>query len=111
MRVEISNYIIETDSLQFILKEKGIVQEGRLTKAENVGKEKEMTLGYYTKFEQALSAIPQEVLKTNDNIVIIKDKLDQIKADIEQIKEYPVIVVKEEPKVKIEESEGEEENE
>ena len=106
MRVEISNYIIETDSLQFILKEKGIVQEGRLTKAENVGKEKETTLGYYTKFEQALSAIPQEVLKTNDNIVIIKDKLDQIKADIEQIKEYPVIVVKSEKEEKeIEENE------
>ena len=111
MRVEISNYIIETDSLQFVLKEKGIVQEGRLTKAENVGKEKETTLGDYTKFEQALSAIPQEVLKGNDDIVIIKDKLSEIKADINQIKEYPVIVVKEEPKIKTEESEGEEENE
>ena len=94
MRVEISNYIIETDSLQFILKEKGIVQESRLTKAENVGKEKETTLGYYTKFEDALKAIPQEVLKSNDDINAIKDKLDQIKADIKQIKEYPVIVVK-----------------
>ena len=100
MRVEISNYIIETDSLQFILKKKGIVQEGRLTKAENIGKEKETTLGYYTKFEQALSAIPQEILKSNDDIVIIKDKLDQIKADIKQIKEYPVIVVKEEKETK-----------
>ena len=100
MRVEISNYIIETDSLQFILKEKGIVQESRLTKAENVGKEKETTLGYYTKFEQALSAIPQEVLKGNDDTVIIKDKLNQIKADIKQIKEYPVIVVKEEKETK-----------
>ena len=94
MKISIGDYIIETDSLQFILKEKGIVQEGRLTKAENVGKEKETTLGYYTKFEQALSAIPQEVLKGNDDIVIIKDKLSEIKAIIEQIKEYPVIVVK-----------------
>ena len=42
MRVEISNYIIETDSLQFILKEKGIVQEGRLTKAEK------LVQGYYS---------------------------------------------------------------
>ena len=94
MKISIGDYIIETDSLQFILKEKGIVQEGRLTKAENVGKEKETTLGYYTKFEQALSAIPQEVLKGNDDVNIIMDKLSEIKADIEQIKEYPVIVVK-----------------
>jgi hypothetical protein len=100
MKINIGDYIIETDSLQFTLKEKGIVQEGRMTKAENVGKEKETTLGYYTKFEQVLSAIPQEILKSNDDIVIIKDKLDQIKADIKQIKEYPVIEVKSEKEEK-----------
>ena len=111
MRVEISNYIIETDSLQFILKEKGIVQEGRLTNAENVGKEKKTTLGYYTKFEDALKAIPQEILKSNDDISEIRRQLDEIHDAILQITELPVIVVKEELKVKIEESEGEEENE
>ena len=91
MRVEISNYIIETDSLQFIIKEKGIVQEGRLTKAENVGKEKETTLGYYTKFEDVLKAIPQEVLKGNDDMNIIKDKLIEIKAVIEAIDITPQV--------------------
>ena len=111
MKINIGDYSITSDNLQFIVSRKNIVKEGVFTKEENIGKEVYKPIAYCCKFQEALSYIPNDVLKTNDDINIIKDKLDQIKADIEQIKEYPVIVVKEEPKVKIEESEGEEENE
>jgi hypothetical protein len=94
MKINIGRYTIESDNLQFIVKEKGIVQESRLTKAENVGKEKEKVVAYCTKFEDALKFIPQQVLKTNDDVVIIMDMLRRIQADIKAITEYPVIVVK-----------------
>lgn len=94
MKINIGEYLITSDNLQFIVSKKSIVQESRLTKAENVGKEKETAVGYCTKFEDALRFIPQHVLKTNDDIVIIMDKLTQIKADIKAITEYPVIEIK-----------------
>lgn len=93
MQIKIGEYLITSDSMQFIVKEIGIVQEGRFTKAENVGKEKETVKAYCTKFEEALRFIPQEVLRVNDDTNIIMDKLNQIKADIEQITEYPVIKI------------------
>jgi hypothetical protein len=100
MKINIGEYTIESDSLQFIVKEKGIVQESRLTKAENVGKEKEKVVAYCTRFEDALKFIPQQVLKTNDDIVIILEKLNQIQGDIKAITKYPVIEVKAEKEEK-----------
>lgn len=100
MKINIGEYTIESDNLQFIVKEKGIVQESKFTKAENVGKEKEKVVAYCTKFEDALKFIPQQVLKTNDDISVVMNMLRQIKADIKAITEYPVIVVKAEKEEK-----------
>lgn len=111
MKINVGDYQITSDSLQFIVSRKNIVKEGVFTKEENIGKEVYKPIAYCCKFQEALSYVPNDALKVNDDMNVIKDKLSEIKADIEQIKEYPVIVVKEEPKVKIEESEGEEENE
>ena len=109
MNIKIGDYQITSDSMQFIVNKISIVQERRLTKAENVGNETSKVIAYCGKFEEALRFIPQDVLKTNEDINIIKDKLEQIQRDIQAIKEYPVIFIKEEPKVKIisdEEMEG-----
>ena len=94
MKINIGDYQITSDSLQFIVSKKGIVQESRLTKAENVGNETIKPIAYCTKFDEALKFVPQDVLRSNDDINIIMDKLNQIHEDIKQIKEYPVIVVK-----------------
>lgn len=102
MKISIGDYLITSDNLQFIVNKKSIIQESRLTKAENVGNETIKPVAYCTKFEEALRFVPQDVLKSNDDINIIMDKLNEIKAIIEQIKEYPVIVVKEEKKFKFE---------
>jgi hypothetical protein len=100
MKISIGEYLITSDNLQFIVSKKGIVQESRLTKAENVGNEIIKPVAYCTKFEDALKFVPQHILKTNDDIVIIKDKLNQIHEDIKAITEYPVIVVKAEKEEK-----------
>jgi len=98
MNIKIENYLITSDSMQFIVNKIGTVQESRLTNAENVGKETSKVIGYMEKFEQVLNFIPNDVLKTNDDINIIMDKLNAIQGDIQAIKEYPVIFIKEEPK-------------
>lgn len=96
MKLQIGDYLIEADSLQFIVKEKGVIQESRFTKAENVGKEKEKAIAYCTRFEDALKFIPQEVLRTNNDIFIITHKLNQIQADIKALEHKPVIIIKQE---------------
>ena len=106
MKINIGDYQITSDNLQFIVSRKNIVKEGVFTKEENIGKEVYKPIAYCCKFQEALSYIPNDMLKTNDNIVIIKDKLDQIQEDIKAITEYPVIVVKAEKEEKeIEENE------
>lgn len=101
MNIKIGEYQITSDSMQFIVNKIGIVQESRLTKAENVGKETSRVVAYCSKFDEALRFIPNDVLKANDDISILIDKLSEIQADIKAIESYPVIVVKEEPKIKI----------
>ena len=106
MKINIGDYQITSDNLQFIVSRKNIVKEGVFTKEENIGKEVYKPIAYCCKFQEALSYIPNDVLKTNDDINIIMDKLNQIHEDIKQIKEYPVIVVKSEKEEKeIEENE------
>lgn len=111
MNITIGDYKIESDSMQFVVKKKRIVEESKRTKAENIGDERWIPIAYAVKFEQALLFVPQEALRDNDDIVVIKEKLDQIQADIKAIKTLPIIAVKEESKIDIEEVGEELENE
>lgn len=101
MNIKIGDYQITSDSIQFIVNKKSIVQAGVFTKAENIGKETFKPIAYCVEFEQALKYIPNDALKNNEDINTIINKLNSIQEDIQAIKEYPVIFIKEEPKVKI----------
>ena len=106
MKINIGDYQITSDNLQFIVSRKNIVKEGVFTKEENIGKEVYKPIAYCCKFQETLSYIPNDALKVNDDINVIKDKLDQMQEDIKAITEYPVIVVKAEKEEKeIEENE------
>lgn len=109
MKINIGNYQITSDSMQFIVNKIGTVQESRFTNSENVGKETIKPVAYCGKFEEALRYIPNDALKSSDDINIIKEKLDQISNDIKALTEYPVIFIKEEPKSKIDLEEVEKE--
>lgn len=113
MNIKIGDYQIESDSMQFVVIRKSIVKEGVFTKAENIGKETFKPVAYCNKFEETLKYIPNDTIKNNEDINIIIDKLNEIQRDIQAIKEYPVIFIKEEKKSKIdiEEIEGVTENE
>ena len=82
MKINIGDYLIETDERQFIVKAKKRVEESRFTKEENIGKEIYKPIAYCTSFNSALKFVPQDILKCNNEISIIMDKLKQIEADI-----------------------------
>lgn len=85
MKINIGDYLIETDERQFIVKAKKVVEESKLTKEENIGKEYWQPVAYCTTFDSALKFSPQQVLRGNNEIVVIKEKLVQIQADIKAL--------------------------
>ena len=78
MKINIGDYLIETDERQFIVKAKKTVEESRFTKEENIGKEYYQPIAYCTSLNSALKFIPQQVLRSNDDILVIKEKLEQM---------------------------------
>lgn len=85
MNIKIDDYLIESDGRQYIVKIKKIVEEGRLAKKENIGKEYWQPIAYCTSFNSALKFVPQQVLRSNDDINIVLDKLNKIERDIKHI--------------------------
>lgn len=85
MKINIGDYQITTDERQFVVSKKSIVQESRLTKAENVGKEVWRDIAYCTNLNSALKFLPQQAIRDNDDILVIKEKLEQIESDIKTI--------------------------
>ena len=106
MKINVGDYQITSDNLQFIVSRKNIIKEGVFTKEENIGKETWKPIAYCTKFDEALRFIPQDILRSNDDVSEIRRQLDEIHDAVLCIKEYPVIVVKAEKEEKeIEENE------
>lgn len=101
MNIKIGDYQVTSDSYQFIVNKIGIVQESRLTNPENVGKETLKVVAYCGKFDEALRFIPNDVLKCNDDINVIVEKLNEIQEDIKALEAYPVIVIKEDDEMTV----------
>ncbi len=96
MNIKVGDYQVTSDNMQFVVSRKSIIKDGTFTNSENIGKETSKVIGYMEKFDQALKFIPNDVIKDNDDINIIMDKLNAIQTDIQAIKEYPIIFIKEE---------------
>lgn len=88
MNIKIGEYQIESDSLQFIVKERKIKQDG-----EKKGEEYFVNKAYCCKFEDVLKFVCDDVLRSNDDISIIMDKLTQIQADIQALEYKPVVII------------------
>ena len=85
MNIKIGDYQITSDERQFIVNAKRVVKESKLTKGENIGKEYYQPIAYCTSFDSALKFIPQQVLRSNDGMLVIKHKLKQISEDIKAL--------------------------
>lgn len=90
MKVIIGDYLIETDERQFIVKSKKVIEDGKLTKKENIGKERWQPIAYCTTIDSALKFVPQQVLKTSDDILVIIEKLEQIDRDIKALNKLSI---------------------
>lgn len=98
MKINIADYLIETDERQFVVKINKTVTD---KESKNYGQPYVQNLAYCTTFNSALKFIPQQVLRSNNKISIIMDKLKQIEVDIDSLPkpikiEVEKIVVKKE---------------
>lgn len=106
MDIKIGDYQIVSDERQFVVKAtKKVTDE----KSENYGKDYMQNIAYCTSLDSALKFVPQQVLKSNNEISIIVDKLKQIEADIKALPKH-IKIAKEidNSKVLIDEEEYEE---
>lgn len=82
MNIKIGDYLIASDERQFVVK---VVKKVTDKESENYGKDYMQNVAYCTSFDSALKFIPQQVLRSENDILVIKEKLDQIKKDIEAL--------------------------
>lgn len=78
MKVTIGKFIIESDTRQYVVCEKCIVNAETATKEENIGKEYNKPIGYFNHLEGAYKFISERTVKTNDDVEIILNKLEEI---------------------------------
>ena len=84
MKIKLGDYSIETDERQFKVKK-------------YIGKDKDdkdlyKTLAYCTTLTGALKFIPQQVIRDNEDINVIKDKLTQIEQEMKILEELKKLV-------------------
>ena len=88
MIIKLSNeYKITTNSMEFVVQKMNIIVKGENTKAENVGKENWMPIGYYPKINQAIQCVSKHILLVNDDLDIIVSKLNEVDIKVEEIRE------------------------
>ena len=78
MKTTIGKFIIETDSRQYVVYERCIVNVGTATKEENIGNEYNKPIGYFNTLKSAYKFIGERTVKTNDDIETILNKLQEI---------------------------------
>lgn len=83
MRLDLGKYVIETDEVQFLVKEKRIVQPGKRTKKENVGKPVEKDLAYCSSFENALKFLSKRAFIDNEDIRDVVKETKVLQSKIE----------------------------
>ena len=78
MKTTIGKFIIETDSRQYVVYERCIVNVGATSKKENIGNEYNKPIGYFNTLKSAYKFIGERTVKTNDDIETILNKLQEI---------------------------------
>lgn len=78
MKTTIGKFIIETDSRQYVVYERCIVNVGATSKEENIGNEYNNPIGYFNTLKSAYKFIGERTVKTNDDIETILNKLQEI---------------------------------
>lgn len=83
MDIKVGDYKIISDERQFIVR---ITKKVTDKESKNYGETYEQNLAYVTTLEGALKFIPEQTIRSNDDIQTILKKLDKINEDIKKIK-------------------------
>jgi len=83
MKLDLGEFQVSTDSMQYIVSKKKTIKESRLTKKENIGKETLETVGYYSTLKGALKGIGNQIMLDNDNLQDILNKLAELNKSID----------------------------
>ncbi|EJO5347168.1 hypothetical protein NRP93_001241 [Clostridium botulinum] len=84
MVLQFQDYRVKTDSRQFVVQKRKVVQAGRFTKEENIGKEYWEDEAYCTSLNFALKLLRRKVLLDNDDLKVIVNKLNQLESKIDE---------------------------
>ncbi|KEI81173.1 hypothetical protein [Clostridium botulinum] len=84
MVLQFQDYRVKTDSRQFVVQKRKVVQAGRFTKKENIGKEYWEDEAYCTSLNFALKLLRKKVLLDNDDLKVIVNKLNQLESKIDE---------------------------
>lgn len=87
MKIDIGDYRIISDERQFIIQSVGYVTESKVTKKENIGKEKTKNIAYYRSFKNVLKYLANKIVLDNDDTKIILDKLNELERKIDNMEE------------------------
>ena len=87
MKIDIGDYRIISDERQFIIQSVGYVTESKVTKKENIGKEKTKNLAYYRSFKNVLKYLANKIVLDNDDTKIILNKLNELERKIDNMEE------------------------
>ena len=85
MKIKLGDYFIETDERQFKVKK-------YIGKDKDGEKDLYKTYAYCTTLTGALKFIPQQVIRDNEDINVIKDKLTQIEQEMKILEELKKLV-------------------
>lgn len=80
MKIKLEDYFIETDERQYKVRTK--------TGVDKDGNDTYKSIAYCTTLTGALKFIPEQVIRENDDISIVIDKLTQIEKEIKVVAEY-----------------------
>lgn len=81
MKLKLGDYFIETDERQYKVRK-------YLSKDKEGKKDLYKSIAYCTTLCDSLKFIPQQAIRDNDDISVIKDKLTQIEQEIKAIDKY-----------------------
>ncbi len=84
MVLQFEDYRVKTDNRQFVVQKRKVVQAGRFTKEENIGKEYWEDEAYCTTLNFALKLLRKKVLLDNDDLKVIINKLDELENKIDE---------------------------
>jgi len=89
MKIQLTKeYQVITDELQFIVQRVKVTTATKLTNPDNIGKESWVTIGNFPNIQYCVNFIAKNIVLVNDDLEIIVDRLNELDAKVDSIREF-----------------------